>query len=187
MKNWLNTLLIALLGIAASAIVFLIVTPPRGEPVELLPAPTPAPILVHIVGAVGQPGVYPLPRESRVQDAIQAAGGFAEDADQKAVNLAVRLKDGEKITVPGVGDPVTPEPVTPESSRSGSIPVGPVDLNSATLEELQTLPGIGETKAKAIIQYREQNNGFDSIQELQEVNGIGPATFENLKELVTVN
>lgn len=175
------------MGIAASAIIFLVVTPPRGEPVELLPAPTPAPILVHVVGAVQQPGVYPLPRESRVQDAIQAAGGFAEEADQKAVNLAARLKDGEKITVPGVDDPVLPAPAIPESSRSGNLSVGPVDLNSASLEELQTLPGIGETKAKAIIQYREQNNGFDNIEELQEVDGIGPATFENLKELVTVN
>lgn len=187
MKNWLNTLLIALIGMSAAAVLFLIVTPPRGAPVELLPAPTPAPIMVHVEGAVRQLGVYALPRDSRVQDAIQAAGGFREDADQGLVNLAARLKDGEKLTIPIVRTDADPLPAVPVPERSGSLPAGLIDLNSASLEELQTLPGIGETRANDIIKYRDEHGGFNNIEELQEVKGIGPATFENLKDLVTVN
>lgn len=188
MKNWLDTLLIVIIGMAASAILFLVVTPPRGEPVELLPAPTASPILVHVVGAIQQPGVYPLSRESRLQDAIQAAGGFRSDADQNVVNLAARLKDGDKVTIPVIGEIAAPSPPISQPERSGSsISLGLIDLNTATLEELQTLPGIGETRAKDILQYRDVHGGFTSIEELLEVKGIGPATFEDLKDLVTVD
>jgi competence protein ComEA len=106
------------------------------------------------------------------------------------VNLAARLKDGERVHVPRTGD--APVAVPDDSGRSTGMdlekatPAGPVNINTASLEELQTLPGIGETKAKAIIAYREDKQGFKSIDELQNVTGIGPATFERLKDLITV-
>jgi competence protein ComEA len=193
MKQWHYTLLVFLVGMIASAALFLVASPPRGTAVELLPAPTPAPIVIDVDGAVLRPGVYSLPRESRVQDAIQAAGGLSQTANQNAVNLATRLKDGDKLTIPALGTPFAIEPATPPATRSKAVdpslatPGALVNLNTASLEELQTLPGIGPTKAQQIIDYRQAHGVFKTIDELQNVTGIGPATFEQLRSFVTVN
>ncbi len=203
MKKWLHPLLWIMLGMVASAAIFLISSPPRGKPVELLPAPTAAPILIHVDGAVKSPGVYGLPRDSRLQDAINEAGGFTDQANQGAVNLATRLKDGDKVHIPTLSTPSAPEPVVssdgePTAAPSGktrsgaanaatATPSGPVNINTATLEELQTLTGIGPTRAQDIIDYREAHGGFKTIEEIQNVKGIGPATFEKLKDRITVN
>lgn len=193
MKNLFQALLWILVGMIASAVLFLVVMPPRGKGVELLPAPTAAPILVHVDGAVQKPGVYPLLRESRAQDAIQAAGGLSPNANSSAVNLAARLKDGDKLIIPGIGTALPPPTASTPSSRSGktiagqtATPSGPVNLNTATIEELQTLPGIGATRAQDIIDYRDSHGGFKTINEIENVSGIGPSTFEKLKDRISV-
>lgn len=192
MKSWHHTLLSLSIGIIASAVLFLVTSPPRGTSVVLLPAPSPMPILVHVDGAVQNPGVYSLPPGSRVQQAIQAAGGLSAKANQSAVNLAARLKDGDKLTIPAEGTPVAPQPVVvtsdrKEKSAGPATPNAPVNLNTATLQELQTLPGVGPTRAQDIIDYRQAHGDFKTIDELQNVTGIGPVTFEKLKDFITVN
>ncbi len=192
MKSWHHTLLGLFIGMVATAVLFLVTAPPRGASVELLPAPTPAPIMVHIDGAVQHPGVYALPRDSRIQEAIQAAGGLSQQANQDAVNLAARLKDGDKLIIPAAGTPaVLPLASQPTTSKSKSsaqaTPGAPVNINTATLDELQTLPGIGATRAQQIIDYRQAHGGLKTIDEIQNVTGIGPATYEKLKDLITVN
>lgn len=189
MKNWQYTLLWLFIGMIATAILFLVTAPPRGDSVELLPAPSPAPIMVHVDGAVQRPGVYALPPNSRVQDAIQAAGGFSAKANQGAINLAARLEDGDRLTVPETGTPVAPPSSgIPDSNRSKDIAPGSVvNINTATLNELQTLPGIGSTRAQEIIDYRQAHGGFKTIEDLMNVTGIGEATFERLKGLITVD
>ncbi len=200
MKSWHHTLLGLFIGMAATAVLFLVTAPPRGASVELLPAPTAAPILVHIDGAVQHPGVYALPRDSRIQEAIQAAGGFSQQANQDAVNMAARLKDGDKLIIPAAGTPaVLPQASQPTVAKAkgpaqGSAqsvakvtPGAPVNINTATLDELQTLPGIGATRAQQIIDYRQAHGNFKTIDELQNVTGIGPATYEKLKDWITVD
>ena len=142
-------------------------------------------IWVYVCGAVHAPGVYELPSGSRIYHVIQAAGGMLPEAETRAVNQAQELSDGEQITVPTVEeaqDPAQPA-VSGGSAASGD---GKVNLNTAGIEELCTLTGIGETRAQAIVDYREQNGGFQSIEELMNIDGIKEKTFEKLKEEVTV-
>lgn len=192
MKTWLRGILIFLAGVLASAIFFLVSAPPRGHAVDLLPAPTAAPLVIQVEGAVRQPGVYRLPRDTRVGDAISLAGGLLPDANQTLLNLAAKLKDGEKISVVSVN--ATPAPVSPTLARSPAksgaqdAPLsGPININTASLEELEQLPNIGATHAQAILDYRQAHDGFKTILEIQEVKGIGPATFEKIKDLITVD
>jgi competence protein ComEA len=192
MKQWLSPLLYVLLGIALSAVFFLISSPPRGTGVTLLPVPTPAPILVHVDGAVNHPGVYPLPRDSRVQDAITAAGGMKPDAQASAVNLAGRLRDGEKLIVPIVGSVEAPpaqanQPLNEAEAPQPAPTPGIVNVNTATEEELDTLPGIGPALAAEIIRYREAQGGFTAPEQLLNVPGIGPAKFEKIQDMITLD
>jgi competence protein ComEA len=190
MKIWQNILIGIFIGLILSAAILLVALPPRGAPVVLLPVPTPAPISVDVSGAVLHPGLYHLPQGSRLEAAVQAAGGFQDDANRQMLNLAARLQDGEKIHVQVVGETVQAAPTIPPSTRSGidgiALPGTLVNLNTATSEELQTLPGIGEVRAKDIIAYRESHAGFKSIEEIQEVPGIGPVMFERLKDQITI-
>jgi competence protein ComEA len=142
-------------------------------------------VAVHVAGRVRRPGLVRLPAGSRVQDAIRAAGGVTSGADLNAINLARKLTDGEQIRVPAPGDPApSPDPaVTPGSS--GATPSAPLDLNTATLEQLDTLPGVGEVTANRIITYRSAHP-FTTVDELLEVPGIGQRRFDQLKDLVTV-
>lgn len=189
----LQTLIQLTLGMIILAVFLWVIAPTRGAVIELAPAPTPAPILVHLDGAVQQPGVYSLAANSRLGDAIGAAGGLRPDANTEAVNLAARLKDGEKIIVPIQGTPVvsrSPGLLTENEAPQTDLPEGEtlqvVNLNTASLEELQTLPNIGPSRAEDIIAYRNANNGFKTIDEIQNVTGIGPATFEKLKDWIAV-
>ena len=189
MKNtFLQTLLALIVGAALLGIAVWAAFSPREQPIVLNPAPTAAPLLVHVAGAVEKPGVYQLPANSRFGDAIQAAGGLRQDAQAQLVNLAARLKDGEKVIIPVIGSQSTVIR-NPENENNAPDPGGTtaiINLNTASLEELQTLPGIGQTRAEDIIAYREANNGFKSIEEIQNVSGIGPSTFEKLKDQVIV-
>jgi competence protein ComEA len=140
-----------------------------------------AEVVVHVAGAVASSGVYRLPAGSRVVDAVQTAGGLAPDAAPDAVNLAALLTDGQRIYVPRVGEVAPAEP----SGGGSTVPSGPVNLNSATADELDALPGVGPATAAAIIAHREQHGPFGSVDDLADVRGIGPAKVEALRGLVT--
>lgn len=151
------------------------------------PAPAPEVVVVDVDGAVGKPGVVELPAGSRVVDAIEAAGGVQRRADTGALNLAQVLLDGEQVVVPGAGRGGAADPagVGPPAPAPGSVaPSGSVSINTATEVELETLPGIGPVLAAAIVEWRTQNGGFTSVEQLQDVSGIGPATFAELAPLV---
>lgn len=148
--------------------------------------------MVHVLGAVASPGVYELGPDARVVDAIAAAGGLNDDADVAQINLARPAIDGEQIYVPKVGEvpPVTadiaPEPGVNTSTNGGGASNGLINLNTASATELEALPRIGPAMAQRIIDYRDSNGGFSSVEQLKEVSGIGEATFEQLEPLVTV-
>jgi competence protein ComEA len=139
-------------------------------------------VAVHVAGRVRHPGLVRLPAGSRVQDAITAAGGVTSGADLDAINLARKLTDGEQVRVPGPGDPAPPPP---DAAAGPAPPSAPLDLNPATVEQLDTLPGVGEVTAGRIVAYRSAHP-FTTVDELLEVPGIGQRRFEQLKDLVTV-
>ena len=141
-------------------------------------------VLVHVAGAVVEPGVYQLVGDARVRDALVAAGGPIETADWNALNLAAPVTDGTKIYVPTVGE-VLPPSLTSSADPSGSVPTGPVDVNAADAAELDSLPGIGPATATAIVTERERNGPFVDVDDLDRVPGIGPAKLEALRDLVT--
>jgi competence protein ComEA len=139
-------------------------------------------VVVHVAGAVLHAGVYTFSAGSRVVDAVQRAGGLAADADPDAVNLAALLVDGQRVYVPRIG-----EPAPPLVDGGGPTTVaGPIDLNRATADELDALPGVGPATAAAIVAYREQHGPFGTVDDLADVRGIGPAKVEALRGLVTV-
>lgn len=190
-KNWYWIAAFIVVGVLLGAgIIFLVTRPPRGEPIVLLPAPTQSPIIVYVSGSVRQPGLYKLPLGSRLNDAIQVAGGFSTEADPSSLNLAEILEDGEKIVVPSISSPTINNPATGPNPtfhpQSGTPSPLMVDINNATVEELDTLPEIGPKTAQAIIDYRNTNGPFKRIEEIMDVNGIGSATFEKIKDLITV-
>ena len=161
--------------------------------------PTPAPVRVYITGAVVNSDVYFLPQGSIIKDVIEAAGGFTSDADREQINQALELKDQQQIHIPRIGEEDPPPPVQggqdnsvaggdAGDSGSGATPVvgGLINLNTATLEQLDTLPGIGPAIAQRIIDYRENTGGFTSIEEITQVSGIGDATFAKISNLITV-
>ena len=139
-----------------------------------------AELIVHVAGKVAKPGIVRLPAGSRVIDAIEVAGGAEKGVDLTALNLARILTEGEQVVV-GV-DPPPPEAGVVQPPASPAV----VNLNSATAEQLATLPGIGPTLAARIVQWREQNGRFTAVDELLEVTGIGPAKYEAIAELVTL-
>jgi competence protein ComEA len=145
----------------------------------------PAAIVVYVAGDVVAPGVYTLGPGSRVNDAVAAAGGAAADADLGVVNLAAVLNDGQRVFVPAVGQAVPPEVPTAPISSSTSTP-GPVNINTAGPDDLDVLPGVGPATAAAIIAHRQQYGPFQTVDQLAEVRGIGPAKLDALRGLVTV-
>jgi competence protein ComEA len=136
-------------------------------------------VVVDVVGAVRRPGLYRLRQGSRIADAVARAGGSTAKADLAQVNLAAPLADGEQIVVPRRG-----APGAPGGGSSTGAPAGPVQLSTATLEELDTLPGVGPSTAQKILDYREKHGAFSSVDELDAVPGIGPKRLEQLRELV---
>jgi competence protein ComEA len=150
-------------------------------------------LLAHAAGAVQAPGLYQLPPGARVADLLQAAGGPAIDADLDRVNLAEPVADGSRVYVPRIGEEDVPDPLgptggggAPTSVAGSEQPAAPLDLNTATAEELDTLPGVGPTTAAAILEHRSTNGPFASVDELLDVTGIGEAKLEQLRPLVTV-
>jgi competence protein ComEA len=190
MKTVLYIFIGILLGLLLAGGIWLSARAPEGESVELRPAPTPEPIQVHVAGAVVRPGIYDLPEESRVIDAVEAAGGFVAEADKNGVNLAARLEDAQRLDVPFVAGFIPEEEqgfvVISEGTPSPLSGEELVDINNASLEELEKLPGIGPTTAQKIIDYRELFGPFLRIEDIVNVSGIGPATFDEIKDLITV-
>lgn len=168
------------------------------------PAPSPSPdepVVVSVVGLVGKPGLVTLDPGARIADALTAAGGPLGGADLLELNMARRLADGEQIVVgiapapgepPVMGSSVSPGPAPAASSETPVIPGDAsasgesVDLNSATVEQLDTLPGIGPVTAAAIVAWRDANGRFSSVEQLGDVDGIGPARLEKLRDRVHV-
>jgi len=149
------------------------------------PKPATAALVVHVVGAVRRPGLYRLPAGSRIDDAVRRAGGVTRRADTELINLAAPLADGTQVVVPRKTPPGAAGSVgaTGAESATGQ-PQGPVHLNTATLDDLDALPGIGPVTAQRILDYRQQHGAFSSVDELDAVPGIGPARMEQLRDLV---
>lgn len=191
MKNALYVLLGVMAGFVLAGVLVFVSRAPEGEPIILEPAPTKAPLAVHVIGAVPRPGLYEFAEGARVQDAIDAAGGLLASANVDALNLAELLEDGQQLNIPyqdGAAPTEVSDTVVLPSSAQEPTPdpdVVLVNINTATLEELDTLPGIGPTTAQKIIDYRT-NTPFSTIEDIMQVSGIGPAIFENIKLLIVV-
>jgi len=187
LKSILNVVSGILFGLFVAAVIWVVSRNPSGDAITLRPVPTDKPMVVYITGAVPRPGVYALPDGARVQDAISAAGGFLAEADKETINLARVLEDGEMLEIPYTTgfSPVIPTPLQNTIITAGS-DTDLIDINTATSFELDTLPGIGPTTAQKIIDYRDENGPFLSIEDIINVSGIGPGTYERIKDLITV-
>lgn len=139
---------------------------------------------VYICGQVKHPGVYQVSTEDRINDVLKLAGGFTKKAQRDALNLAEPVSDGEQIYVLSKKEYQTAEKADEGSEETGG--GSTVNLNSASLQELMTLPGIGASKAQAIIEYREKNGRFTKIEDLKKVSGIGDATFSNIESMIAI-
>jgi competence protein ComEA len=210
MVEWIERnrghIVVLLINLAVTGALFFWLQRPVATPLEITPPqPTPAPVItpsaqpplgtataallrVYVTGAVAHPDVYRLPPGSIVKDAIQAAGGASGEADLARVNLAQELRDQQQVVVPRVGEPdVAPPAGSTPPGRSGEIPLSAkVNINTATADELDTLPGVGATTARRILDYRAAHGPFKSIEDIQQVTGIGDATYQKLKDLITV-
>lgn len=170
----------------------IVIEPPPPTPLPTI-TPTPGPVLVYVNGEVAQPDLYQLPADGRVVDAIQQAGGFTRQAHQDVVNLAHPLHDGMQIYVPkldevGAGQPAiisAPDLATNAGNGLG-VATDKVNINTADAPALQVLPGVGPAMAQRIIEYRETNGPFTTIEEITNVSGIGPTRLEQLRDLITV-
>ena len=157
-------------------------------------------VFVHVCGAVVSPGVYGMEADARVYEAVSCAGGLREDAVGEAVNQAQKVTDGERIYIPTreeVMNGLIPEAEEDTETAAGSTEEsggaqtgstdGKVNINTASAEELKTLSGIGDTRAESIIRYREEQGGFQSVEDLMNVEGIKEGVFEKIKDRITVN
>ena len=175
-----------LIGLLAAGVLFLVSRPRSSQSIRLSPPPEAPPFVVNVSGAVAHPGVYELPQGSRVQDAIEAAGGALPQAVLESLNLAAPVEDGVQIYVLAENE-TQPPGATPGGFPSRSGEVGSlVNINTATQAELEGLPGIGPERARDIIAYREAHGPFPDIEAIQNVEGIGEGIFEEIKGLITV-
>ena len=138
-------------------------------------------VVVDVVGAVRRPGLYRLSEGARVADALARAGGATSKAQLELVNLAAPLADGEQVVVPRRG---AAAPTAGGGGAAAGVAAGPVHLNTATLEQLDSLPGVGPVTAQKILDYRQEHGAFGSVDELDGIPGIGPARLEQLRDLV---
>ncbi len=197
-KPWLFSLTGQLIGLLSTGLILLIAQPRQGVPITLsppstatptLPTRTPEPIFVQVSGAVLSPGIYPLPPGSRTEDLIKAAGGLTADADLDRINLAAILRDGAYYYFPSPNEPI-PETAANAPGNAASAAENdisyPINLNTASQEELESLPGIGPSKAADIINYRDAQGPFATLEDLANVPGIGLTTVESLREYLTV-
>jgi competence protein ComEA len=184
---------LSIVGIVVFAVIYVILkrpepaSPPlvitlQPRPTAEPPTATPAAIDVYVSGAVNKPDVYALPLNSIVKDAIVAAGGATDDADLDRINLAIELADQMQVYVPRQGEAAPP----PSNELAPDALAAKININTASVEELDKLPGIGPSIAKAIIDYRATNGPFQQIEDINEVKGIGDALFAKIKDSITV-
>lgn len=181
-------IIVAAIAAVAGGVVLFLRDGGEGEPVRIVPppavssetSPAESESKAYVTGAVRQPGLYTIKAGDRLADLIDLAGGITEDADMQAVNLAVRVNDQDHWTVPKLGEPT----VVPSNAVSMEPTSDKVDLNTADAKSLETLPGIGETRAQAIIRHREEHGPFKRVDDIVAVQGIGAATLEGLRDLV---
>ena len=177
-------LVVAAVAAVAGAVLVIVKLPPKQDGFDIaLPSATPSPESkprVYISGAVRFPGVYSVHDGDRLAQVVEAAGGAVPDADLDVVNLAARVKDEDHWHIPRLGDSIQAR-VTQGSGTSTKI-----DVNSADAELLKSLPGIGDVKAQSIVDYRETNGPFSSVEGLLDIHGIGPATLDAIRDLVEV-
>lgn len=157
-------------------------------------------IIVHITGAINNPGIVKLPLDSRISDAINQSGGLTSDADISSINLAYKLDDGQKIYIPYITTPpdssISENYITSDAGYNiiedtsyldnNSKDIDLININIATQTELETIPGIGPSTALKIIQYRNENGRFNSIEDIKNINGIGESKYENIKSYITI-
>lgn len=194
MKNALYVLLGVMAGFILAGVLVFVSRAPSGNPIVLAPAPTEAPIAVDVIGAVARPGLYEFPPSARVQDALDAAGGMLAEGDTSSLNLAALLEDGQQLSIPyKTGSaPVVDTTVIELPSSVTAVPTNDpnlelININTATLEELDSLPGIGPTTAQKIVDYRTTNGPYATLDSIMNVSGIGPSTFDSIKNLITIN
>ena len=181
-------ILAAAIAAAAAGIVWAVVDSDPGEPIEIIPPPPaaaqdsspPLEIKVYMTGEVHRPGVYAVREGARLIDVIDLAGGMTEDADPSAVNLAARVNDQDQWAVPSTNEP----PVASPNSRPSGAPSGKIDINTADVDTLKTLPAIGDIRARAIVMHRQRHGSFERIEDMLAVAGIGPAIFDGLRDLI---
>ncbi len=190
MKTWSWLVVGILIGLLSAGVILLTSSPPRGTEIILQPLPEPPAMQIHVSGAVQRPGVYLLPQDSRVRDAIEAAGGFSETANIDGINLAAFLADGNQILVPPLSqgansfDVIISPPDSYQTDIQLAVPM--VNINTASQTELEALPNIGPVTAQKIIAFREEFGEFSRIEEIKKVSGIGEATFEKFAAYITV-
>ena len=179
MKTWQTLTVGILIGILIGGGILLVATSNRtaGATIQYISPTQDANITVSVVGLVKQPGVYRLPTGSRINDAISAAGGTLENADLSSINLADWLEDGEQINI---------EDSQNKPTASTSETQGKININQASLAELDSLPGVGAEKAKAIIDYRNQHGNFVTIKDILYVPGFGTSIFNEIKDLIDI-
>ena len=185
LNTWQSILLGIVTGATVLAAVFSVTLPDRMTPLRILPTMTMSPYQVYVSGAVKNPGVVVLPSGSRVQNAINAAGGAADNADLQQLNLAAIVNDGQKIFVPGFSEK-THYAATDAVSNSVENDLQ-ISLNQASQKEFETLPGIGEEKAKAILLERQKRGKFNSIDELLEIPGITRNIINQIRPYIVLD
>ena len=191
MGDWVERnkahIIVLLLSLISNGVLLLILNRPPSHEIKIVP-PTATTaqtaVRVFVSGAVATPDVYQVPVGSLVRDAILAAGGYTAEADLNQINLARQVRDQEQVFVPfrSTGQRVPGESLWPIGPVGGKI-----NLNTATLAELESLPGIGPGLAKSILEYRAINGSFASVEEIKDIPGVGEKTYERLKDLITVN
>ncbi len=214
MMTWLDqnrhAIFIGLLLATVAGLGGFYVRQPSSQPIEILttdvtptavptpePSPTPGLVRVYVTGAVLTPDVYFLPEGSIIKDAILAAGGLTAEADPERINQALELQDQQQIHVPRLDEEDPPPPVQNGNAESapagivnnnsgGTSGEGVININTASLDELDTLPGIGPVIGQRIIDYRDSSGGFPSVEAITEVSGIGEGTFGKIRERITV-
>jgi competence protein ComEA len=175
------------IGLLAAGVILLVSSQPRGKPISLTPPPTPQPLTVHVSGGVANPGVYTLPLGSRVVDAIEAAGGLLPNANDKVLNLAAKLQDGQMIQVYINSTPKpSPKQYATAVFRSTPTLTHLININTASQEELESLPGIGPVLAQRIIKYRTKYGPFKEIRDILVIYDLTQETYELIKNLITV-
>lgn len=182
LSQWQSIALGIVVGAAVMAAALLISLPDRTVPLTLLPTSTPSPLVIYLTGEVKTPGVLRVSPGSRVQDVVDASGGLLPDADLKQVNLAALVADGQKIDIPKIGQSI------PQAGKSaakitstGENSTSKISLNKASQKELESLPGIGEEKARDILAVREKNGGFQSVDDLLSIDGISEKLMEQIR------